>query len=56
MKLSFEVWMERVNFEIEKLCGMFAADLPDYDYRNEYDEGCSPKSTARRAVRNAKEF
>ena len=55
MKISFEDWMKEVNKEVESAVGMSANDLPDYCYRDAYDDGKSPKSVAKAAIRSSNE-
>ena len=52
---NFDEWMNQVNRVVLKKTGIFADDLPDYCYRDAYDDGESPGSTARAAIRAAKE-
>jgi hypothetical protein len=40
--LSFEAWMRKVDAELEKRCGMGHLDLPDYNYRDMYDDEIPP--------------
>lgn len=56
-KLSFTEWMKQVDAKIEKRVGfgIVSADLPDYCYRDEYDDGTTPAQAASAAIRNAKE-
>ncbi len=55
-KLSFDDWKKSVNNEIVRQMGMEADDLPDYTYRDCYDDGVSPKTAATRAIKNAREY
>ena len=52
---TFAEWMNQVNSVVLKKTGLFADDLPDYCYRDAYDDGESPGRTARAAIRAAKE-
>ena len=52
---SFDEWMERVDAMCWKLAGRSAYDLPDYGYRDAYDDEASPGCAARRAMRYAME-
>jgi hypothetical protein len=52
---TFEQWMTAVDAAVERLCGLSASDLPDVCYRDWYEDGISPATAARRAVRNANE-
>lgn len=54
-KLSFDDWMKLVDFHIARmLSGLTSDDLPDYLYRDAYDDGHIPHTVARRAIRAAK--
>ena len=50
---TFEEWMAEVDARIERAYGMSYRDLPDMPYRDEFDDGASPTTMARRALRNA---
>lgn len=52
--MTFEEWYRAVNTIVENNAGMSCMDLPDYCYRDEYDDGRTPLQTARAAIRNAK--
>ena len=49
----FKVWMQQVDAHLEKMCGMTSDDLPDYRYRDAFDQGCTSLVTARAAYRRA---
>lgn len=51
----FKAWMKLVDVEVVKLCGVNAADLPDFAYRDAYDDGASPVETATEAVAAAQD-
>jgi hypothetical protein len=54
-KLTFEQWKKSVDAIIGSLCGLSADDIDDWCYRDDYDNGLTPKRSAQRAIRNAKE-
>ena len=56
MKKTYEEWFKEVNAEIIRQTGFSADDLPDYCYKDAYDDGKSPKSTAKAVIKNAKEY
>ncbi len=56
MKRTFDDFMVAVNTEINKVCGLDYNDLPDYLYDDDYADGCTPKQTAKHALRNAGAF
>jgi len=57
MKRTFEQWKAIVNAIVESLAGGLSSDdLPDYDYRTAYENGVSPSTAARKAIRAAREF
>lgn len=53
--IEFENWMKLVDNYIVQVIGLTSADLPDCCYRDWYDDGVSPKSAAKRAMRSATE-
>lgn len=53
---SFDEWMRVVSAAVWRLAGMAADDLPDYCYRDAYEDGVRPVAAARQAVRAAREF
>ena len=50
---TFTAWLGRVDDALEDTCGLTSEDLPDYLYRDAYEDGESPKRVARRAYRAA---
>jgi hypothetical protein len=56
MKKTFEQWKREVDAAILALCGLTADDLPDYGYADAYEDGKSPKATARAAIKAAGDF
>ena len=53
-KLTFSQWMHNVDLVIAcKAGGLESTDLPDYCYRDEYEDGTSPTTAANRAIRAA---
>lgn len=55
-RFSFNEWMRQVDFLIEKRTGgLWASDLPDYCYRDRYDQGATHSKAASEAIRNARE-
>jgi hypothetical protein len=54
---TFDQWMQQVNLAISnRLGGMTSDDLPDWYYRDSYDQGETPTQAARQAIAAAKEF
>jgi hypothetical protein len=53
---TFDQWMQEVNRAMDALCGMVSEDLPDWNYRDAYDDGVGPRIAAARAVRAARDF
>lgn len=53
--LTFETWMCMVDHIILAKVGVGYEDLPDYCYRDAYDDGVSASSCARAAIRAAKD-
>lgn len=54
-KLTFEEWMQKVNEDLVRLCSMGSDDLPDWRYRDDYDDGMTPLRSALRAIKYAQE-
>jgi hypothetical protein len=50
-KMTFEEWMRQVDAAL----GMDHRDLPDYCYKDAFEDGDSPKQAARAAMRAAME-
>ena len=55
-KLTFTQWMDQVDQCLCNMTGMFSECLPDWSYRADYDYGCTPQTSAKNAIRYAKEY
>lgn len=55
-KQTFEEWMARVNQLMDNYCGMVSEDLPDWCYRDAYDDGRTPGAAAREAIAAARDY
>ncbi len=55
-KMTFEQWKTLVNQHINHMCGMFADDLPDYDYWRDWNNGVTARVAAFRAINAAKDY
>lgn len=53
MKLSFDEWMRKVDEVVRRIVGCSVYDLPDYPFRDAYDEGCSYGNVASKAIKAA---
>ena len=53
---EFEAWMAKVDAVLVKKCGLDSSDLPDWMYRDAFEDGASPASAAKEALKAAKEF
>ncbi len=53
---TFETWMAKVDLVLDKLCGLDSHDLPDWMYCDAFDDGMSPATAAKKALKAAKEF
>jgi hypothetical protein len=51
--LSFEQWMEQVDEAVQAMVGCSVYDLPDYCFRDAYEEGRRPRSVARDVLKEA---
>ena len=54
--MTFEAFMERVDYYIEALCGFNSEDLPDFDYYGCWDSGMTARRTAIESVNNARDY
>jgi uncharacterized protein (DUF924 family) len=50
---TFTNWLNDVDGHITRLCDMNIDDLPDFAYREAYENGATALQTARAAVRTA---
>lgn len=55
MKLSFEEWMRKVDQLVQSRVGLSAHDLPDWRYRDAYDDEMTPARAAAHVIKNAKD-
>lgn len=53
---NFLEFMDRVEKELLLLCGMTSDCLPDWLYRDSWENNISPEQTAKAAIRNAREY
>lgn len=51
--MDFKKWKDQVDAALEKLCGLSSDDLPDYCYRDEFEDDAEPEEAARNALREA---
>jgi len=56
MRMTFDQWKKQVDLYLQELCGMEADDLPDWGYRDAWEDDCTPKMAARRAISAARNF
>ena len=49
----FEVWMQKVDYELERWGGLTTGDLDDCCYRDWYDSGMGPNGAAELALENS---
>jgi hypothetical protein len=51
---TFEIWMAAVDSAVSSiLYGMTSGDLPDICYMDLFEDGVSPRSAARQAIKSA---
>lgn len=53
-RLTWEEWKIEVNTFVIRKTGIHADDLPDWRYREAYDNGMKPNVAANRAIAAAK--
>lgn len=49
---TFEIWMKKVDQELEARCGLVSLDLADMPYRDWYEDGYTPSEAAQEALEN----
>jgi hypothetical protein len=52
-RLTFDAWMSAVDDALVRKTGVSSADLPDWTYRDAYEDGLTPQEAADAAVENA---
>jgi len=50
---AFAAWLFDVDVAVQRLADCSLNDLPDYCYRDCFDQGVSPTAAARMAIRQA---
>lgn len=53
---GFEKWKKLVDEHVQRLCGLSADDLPDWDYYSAYEDDVSPAKAAKMAIAAARNF
>jgi len=53
--MTYDRFMEHVDSLLVSMCGMDSSELPDYHYRDDYEDDVSPKNAARGAIRRARD-
>ena len=54
--MSFEEWMREIDSCLEALCGLGHMDLPDYMYRDAFDDSLDPAEVAQDVMDNCIDF
>lgn len=54
-QIKFDKWKENVDSFLLLLCNMSSDDIDDWTYADDFDAGFTPKQSAKRAYKNAKE-
>lgn len=49
----FAAFMVKVDEKLESLCGMSSSELDDINYREMYEDGQTPNTCARKAIRRS---
>ena len=55
-RLTYTEWLHQLDAACYRIAGCSYQDLDDYCYRDAYDDGRAPVSTARAAIRAAKGY
>ncbi len=50
---NYTVWKAQVAALLEDACGLSPADLPDVNYPDLFEAGCTPAEAAEQALANA---
>lgn len=53
MRLLYKQWLEQVDRELEKICGLDQGSLPDWLARDAFDDGLTPKEAAIECLESA---
>jgi hypothetical protein len=53
-RLTFLQWKGAVNAVVVRRLGLHCDDLPDYRYRDDYEDGVTPLRAAARVIKAAK--
>jgi hypothetical protein len=53
LRPTFDVWMSEVDAALVRKIGVSSSDLPDFCYRDAYDEGFTPEEAADEAIEAA---
>lgn len=53
---AFEIWMKKVDQACEARFGISIHDLPDFCFRDAFDDGETPARVALEAIRNARDY
>lgn len=51
--MTFEQWLAKVDSVLISRCGLSSDDLPDWCYRDAYEDGTSPRQAAQQAMSNS---
>ena len=51
-KMSFDEWMREVDRAVENRVGLSCYDLPDWNYRDAFEDGMSPGKAARKVIKS----
>lgn len=52
-KIGFDFWMVLVDRAVTQISALSVGDLPDCCFADWYDDGMSPRTAARKAIRAA---
>lgn len=53
-ELTWTAWMKKVDEHIAVRCGgLTSADLDDWRYRDDFEDGLTPGTSANKAINNA---
>jgi hypothetical protein len=52
-KYTFDEWMKKVDATVQHVMGCSVYDLPDYPFKDAYDDGCSYGNVASKVMKAA---
>lgn len=54
--MTYEQWLDSVDQSVKEQVGVSIHDLTDFRFRDAFDDGCKPESTAQDVIANDQEY